>query len=248
MEPVRSPRNPRVAAAVRLHGARERKRTGRTILEGPHLIEEAVAAGAEIQHVFGVGAAPRELQDLAWIEVTADLLDELAGTESPRGPVAVMSVPDPQPPQRDHLVLDVADPGNAGTLIRTAAAFGLDVVCRRGAVDPWAPKVLRAAAGTHFRTRIGVDQVTAGVIATVVAGGIPSHELGSHLARDRVWSVLIGSEAHGLADSQVAGADLRVSVPMSGGTESLNAAVAGAIVAYELAGWRNSAGGARPTR
>jgi RNA methyltransferase, TrmH family len=248
MEPVRSSRNSRVAAAVRLHRARDRKREARTILEGPHLIAEALAAGVELHQVFGVGDAPEWLAEAPWISVTAEVLARVADTESPRGPVAVMSIPPPQAPQRDHLVLDVTDPGNAGTLIRTAAAFGLDVVVRRGAVDPWSPKVLRSAAGSHFRTRIGVDQVEAGVIATVVDGGVPVRDIGRHLTVDRLWSVVVGAEAHGVSTPEAAAADIRVSIPMPGGTESLNAAVAGSIVAYELAEWRNSEGGGRSNR
>ncbi|MEX1005254.1 MAG: RNA methyltransferase [Acidimicrobiia bacterium] len=241
MEPVRSTRNPRVTAAARLRRARERKRLGLTLLEGPHLLEEALAAGAEVLEVFGLGSPQPAVPN--WVEVTEDVLIRLADTESPRGPVAVMRIPPAVTATRDHLVLGVSDPGNAGTLIRTAAAFGLDVAFGSDAVDPWSPKVLRAAAGSHFRTVIGDRVRDAATIATVVKGGVAARELGTVLDPARRWAILVGSEAHGLSDDEVAAADVQVTIPMPGGTESLNAAVAGAIVAYELALWRNAAGG-----
>lgn len=246
MEPVRSTRNTRVVEAARLHRVRERRRTGLTLLEGPHLLQEALAAGADIRHVFGL-ETETPVHGVTWIPVTEPVMERLAGTETPRGPVAVLAVPPPSPPRRDHLVLDIADPGNAGTLLRTAAAFGNDVVFRATAVDPWAPKVLRAAAGAHFRTRVASESdPTAGVIATVVDGGHPPDGLSGLLDPARTWSILVGSEAHGARPTDVASADVLVTIPMPGGTESLNAAVAGAIVAYELMRWRGAAGGPGP--
>lgn len=238
MEPVRSTRNPRVAEAVRLHRVRERKELGLTLLEGPHLLAEARDGGADIVRVFGLGPS----DDPTWVEVTQEVLDRLAGTENPRGPVAVIRIPEATPVGRDHLSIDVGDPGNAGTLVRTAAAFSLDVVFRTGSVDPWAPKVLRAAAGAHFRTSIGEAPVGSGTIATVAKGGVGLHRLADVLDPARTWAILIGSEPHGLAPTEVEEADVAVTIPMPGEIESLNAAVAGSIVAYEFGRWRNSAG------
>lgn len=246
MEPVRSTRNARVTAAVRLHRARERTRTGRTLLEGPHLLEEARQGGAEIVEIFGLGRPQPEHP--RWVEVTQDVLGKLAGTKNPRGPVAVLTIPDRVPIHRDHMSVHVNDPGNAGTLIRIAAAFALDVVFREGSVDPWSPKVLRAGAGAHFRTRIGLPPAAAGTIATVVEGGIAPDRLADVCDPGRIWEIAVGSEAHGLAPSEVAAAEVKVTIPMPGDTESLNAAVAGAIVAYEFARWRKSVGGGVSTR
>lgn len=246
MEPVRSTRNPRVAQAVRLRRARDRKELGLTVLEGPHVVEEARRAGVEMVEVFGIGPGPSDFRN--WTEVTQDVLDRLAETSHPRGPVAVIRIPPVDTVNRDHYAIDVGDPGNAGTLIRTAAAFGLDVVFTPGSVDPWSPKVLRAAAGAHFRTSIGEPPASRGTIATVVEGGIPPHRLGEVLDPGRTWAVLIGSEAHGLSSGDVASADIAVTIPMPGGVESLNAAVAGAIVGYELGRWRYSEGTPAPNR
>jgi RNA methyltransferase, TrmH family len=246
MEPVRSTRNPRVTAAARLRRVRERKRLGLTLLEGPHLLKEALAAGVEILEVFGLGPGDPGVPN--WVEVTEEVLKRLADTENPRGPVAVMRVPSAGSVTRDHLALGVTDPGNAGTLIRTAAAFGLDVTFRDEAVDPWSPKVLRAAAGSHFRTAIGSGIRDAATIATVVKGGLPARELGAVLDPARRWAILVGSEPHGLTEDEVAAADVKVTIPMPGGIESLNAAVAGSIVAYELALWRSADGDAISNR
>ena len=240
-EPVRSVRNPRVVAAVRLHRARDRHATGLTLIEGPHVLDEALRAGVEVLTVFSLDGDDRSVESArgagaASIVVTGDVLKRVSGTETPRGPVAVIRVPEPQAVSRDCVLADVSDPGNAGTIIRTAAAFGFDVGV--GAIDPWSPKVLRAGAGAHFRTRL-VGTGTDATIATVPSGGIAPARLGVELDPARTWTVLIGSEAHGLASEVVERSSVAVTIPMPGGTESLNAAVSAAIVMYELACWRS---------
>jgi TrmH family RNA methyltransferase len=252
MDLVTSPRNPRVVAAAKLARARERRRRGEMLLEGPHLVGEAVRVGVGLRLVFGTetDTASRALADRAgtdWIPCTEEVLQRLGATEHPRGPIAVAAIPEETFEWgRDAMVVDLRDPGNAGTLIRTAAAFGLDIAFTGDAVDVWAPKVLRAGAGAHFLTCIGIgisvvpDHV--GTIATVAEGGVILPDAMKRLDPSRVWAALVGSEPHGLSAAEVAGADLAVTIPMPGNTESLNAAVAGSIVAYELACWRSAVG------
>jgi TrmH family RNA methyltransferase len=144
--------------------------------------------------------------------------------------VAVIEIPSrPLRPGRSVLVAwGITDPGNLGAMIRTAAAFGLDVMTGADSADLWSPKVLRAAAGSHFRTGFGpVDLNGFRTVAAVSFGG----EDPRHLP-DGPVAVLIGSEAHGLPSELANEADVRVSVPMPGGTESLNAAAAAAILCY----------------
>jgi TrmH family RNA methyltransferase len=172
--------------------------------------------------------------------VSREVLERLAPTESPRGPISVIEIPAPRRVSRDFVALHVSDPGNAGTLIRTSAAFGFDVAVGPIAVDVWSPKVLRSAAGAHFNTAIGSVPPGAGLIAAVPAGAVPLDQMHSRLDRSKQWGVMVGSEAHGLGPQAIAAADVSVSIPMPGGMESLNAAVAGSIVAYELMRWRNS--------
>lgn len=251
MDVIRSSQNPRVVAAARLARSRERSRRGEILLEGPILVRDALAAGVEIRSVFALedDEVSRVLADQAgatWLPCAQNVISRLGSTETPRGPVAVASRPASGPLTRDALVADLRDPGNAGTLIRTAAAFGFDVGFPPGAVDVWSPKVLRSAAGAHFKTSV-LSPLEAlppdiGSIATVPEGGVPLPDVGRHLDRDRRWAILVGSEPHGLAADVLAMSDVRVTIPMPGGTESLNAAVAGAVVAYQLSTWRADVG------
>ncbi|MGH8959275.1 MAG: TrmH family RNA methyltransferase [Acidimicrobiia bacterium] len=232
METGLSARNPRVQAAARLHRADERRRTGLTLLEGPHLVGEAVAAGVALAEIFALET------DLGFPNRTAlsqAALERLSSTRTPQSPVAVMSIPmHSLDPERDVLVAwEIADPGNLGTMIRTAAAFGLDVAVIGGA-DPWAPKTLRGAAGAHFHTSVveidNLEEIRAVRVATVLLDGDPP----SALPAGRL-ALLIGSEAHGLSAEAIAAVEVRISIPMPGGTESLNAAAAAAILCYEVA-------------
>ena len=210
------------------------------MLEGPHLVEEAVRAGAPLVEVFALetdsdSEAWADLAQVDLVIVGDEALRRLSSTQTPQSPVAVMQIPERGlDPDRSVLVAwQISDPGNLGTMIRTAAAFGLDVGVLANSVDPWAPKVMRAAAGGHFQTGIGLISdlwsLEATKVATVQSGGQSPRSLpAGRLA------VLIGSEAHGLPPEVVTGADLRVTVPMGGPTESLNAAAAAAILAYEV--------------
>jgi len=247
MEPVRSPRNPRVAEAIRLHRARHRAETGRTLLEGRHLLKEAVGAAATIHTVFFCEGGDGVVQlvaglDLKPILVTAAVMTKIAGTQHPRGPVAIMAIPPDRPNLESSLIVSwgVGDPGNVGTLIRSAAAFGLGFLAAPGTADPWSPKVLRAGAGAHFRTTIerapdvSVEALRVRgftVAASVVEGGDPP----GRLAEVKRCAVLVGDEGSGLSAEVAAQADLLITIPMPGHTESLNAAVAGSLLAYELA-------------
>jgi TrmH family RNA methyltransferase len=125
-------------------------------------------------------------------------------------------------------------------LIRSAAAFGFGFIAGPGSVDPWSPKVLRAGAGGHFLTGIAkaphldVRQMQDRgytVVATVVGDGDPPSRLGT-VAQ---CALLVGDEASGLPPDTVAAADLSITIPMPGETQSLNAAVAGSLLAYEWA-------------
>ena len=245
MEPIRprGHRNRHVVAAARLPRARERRDTGKTILEGPNLLEEALACGVVPEVVFALpddrrSAVLAREHDVELVLVDPAALGRLAGTETPRGPAAVIEVPEPSPIGRRGMVVawGLGDPGNVGTLIRTAAAFGWDVGHSPGTADPWAPKVLRAASGGHFRTGLApvgsVEELSDSglvTVASVVRGGETPDRLGPGR-----YALLVGEEALGLPADVIDKAAIKVSIQMPGGTESLNAAVAAAIVIYEL--------------
>jgi TrmH family RNA methyltransferase len=205
------------------------------------VLAEALAAGVAPVRVFVAEDRPSPVADGGGIEVLAvapAVLARISGTETPQGVVAVITVPAAAVPAGGLLVAwGVSDPGNVGTLVRSAAAFGLGFVAGPGCADPWSPKVVRAGAGAHFRTAIGriSDPGELGprtTVAAVARGG----KAPASLRGLRDAAILVGDEAAGLPDWVVAAAALRITIPMPGGTESLNAAVAGSILAYELAG------------
>ena len=247
---ILSRRNPRIAELARLRRARHRRLAGKTLLEGPHLLSEALASEGAVLEVLALpeDAVTHRLCEEHGIPLTligGEALDRIADTKNPRGPVAVLSIPRNRPRERDTLWLLVSEPGNAGTLIRTAAAFGWDVATGPGTVDPWAPKVLRAGAGGHFRVAFGeVEEppCEAMVMAAVPRGGVPLADIGPFLDHSRQWWLVIGEESRGIPTEHADRVDLWCSIPMSGGTDSLNAAAAGAIVCHRLSELRACAG------
>ncbi len=232
-------------------------------MEGPTLVAEVLSSPLEVHTVFlgeeldpiqavelvdAAGAGGVEVQWLAE-GVTARVAD----TVTPQPALAVAA----RPRRRlddlaaacvagDGLLLvlvDLADPGNAGTLVRTAEAAGAaGVVCLGDTVDPFGPKAVRAAAGAAFRLPIAEPDAPlealaalgrAGVrrLATVAAGGA------AHDTLDLTAPVafVLGSESHGLPRTVVDAADGLVTIPMPGPTESLNVAAAGAVLCFEAA-------------
>ncbi len=219
-------------------------------MEGPHLLAEALGAGECVTEVLALPEDEETLRRCAEKSVQVTLvsrpvLQRVCDTKNPRGPIAVLTIPDQEPSPGDTLWLMVSTPGNAGTLIRTAAAFGWDVAMGPAAVDPWSPKVLRAGAGGHFRAavrRVAEAPPDALVVAARPRRGVPLPEIVDHLEMHRDWWLLIGDESRGVASSYEDRVDLWCSIPMPGGSESLNAAAAGAIVSHHLAGLRPGAG------
>ena len=125
----------------------------------------------------------------------------------------------------------VSDPGNLGTIVRTADAFGASVALSRGCADPTGPKALRASAGAIFRVPLAAfDEAPRPRVALVARGGIPLHEL--ELARP--VTLVLGAEREGLPDDIVGDCDEVASIPQAASAESLNVAIAGAIALYEL--------------
>jgi len=250
--------NPRVRRWRRLIAERQtRRRTRRAWIEGLRLVRAYLdARGAPVSLI--VSAAAAESHEIAAlvarasiepVVVSASLFAELADTETPQGIAAEIEIPHPpehgaQPAQ--CVFLDgVADPGNVGTILRSALAFGVpEIVLGGGCADPWSPKVLRAAMGAHFVLRLRETSDLASCFAafegtricTVAAGGTPLHAL--DLRGPQAWA--FGSEARGVRDAVAAGATLRACIPMAAPSESLNVAVAASICLYEAARQRGT--------
>lgn len=204
-----------------------------------------MAAGFPLEVVFVVAGDATDYGGARVVTVTEAVIARVATTSSPQAPIAIAAIPDSVIPEsRDLLVAwGVGDPGNVGTLIRTAAAFGFGFVHGPDTADPWSPKVVRAAAGASFRAPIGraerVDELRAGgrqVVAAVATGG------GEPVRGTGPIALVVGSEAQGLPAEVVDGADSLVTIPMAAGSESLNAGVAGSILAYALRGRSPDAG------
>ena len=239
---IESTTNQRIKAVRRLHRGRERHRLGRTLLEGPKLIEAALDGGVVPIEVYTVERGSTvdrcEAAGTEVVETNRMVLETIATTVDPQDPVAVIEVPEAQPlgSERVVVLVEIADPGNVGTLIRSAAALGWKVALLGGA-DPWNPKVLRSAAGGHFLQTpsqiVDLSEIAAlgfTTVATIVEGG----EAPNDIETDSPIALLVGSESHGLSAELVDRCDQTMTIPMSEDSESLNAAAAGAISMYAL--------------
>ncbi|MET8308039.1 RNA methyltransferase [Micromonospora sp. NPDC005173] len=258
-----TPRTPRVVAARRLQRRRDREATGRFLAEGPQAVREALARPGVVTELFGTPTALDRYAELATAaaradvpvsEVTDEALAALAETVAPQGLVAVcrhLDVPLEQAlaggPRLVAVLAEIRDPGNAGTVLRTADAAGAGAVVFAGdAVDPYNGKCVRASAGSLFHVDVvrAADPVevvgalrAAGltVLATTGYGDSDLDDLADsgRLAEPTAW--LFGSEAHGLPEELTAAADARVRVPLHGRAESLNLAAAAAVCLYASA-------------
>lgn len=244
---------------------RARDADGLLVVDGPVLLADAVRDGLDVDDVFvapGALDAPAVADAVAgaaaagarvW-EVTGGLGAHVEPT-TPHGVSAVARRPEVVGPPATaplHLVLvGVADPGNVGTLIRTAEAVGAhSVVVADGSADPWAPKVVRSSAGSVWRVALDRGPASAALarlggeghlrVAAVGGDGPAPHDLDL----SGPVAVVLGSEAHGLPPEILAQVDVRASLPMAGAVESLNVAVAGSVLAFEVVRQRAVAGGA----
>lgn len=255
---IASRQNPRFREVARLvASSRERRKTRRAILEGGHVVAEYLARfGApevlvlneDAAHRPGIAALVAGVPAASVLLLSRALFDGLGALPPEVGVIAI--APAPSPPAGTaaggsflFLAEAIQDPGNLGSMLRSAAAFGVDAVhLSSDCAFPWSPKVLRAGQGAHFRLAIheDADLVAAArafraaggrVLAAVAAGGIP---LPGVRTNGRV-AVAVGNEGAGLSAALRAEADEAVTIPMPGGTESLNAAAAAAVMLYEVA-------------
>lgn len=171
------------------------------------------------------------------------LIGAVSDTKTPQGAVAVFSLPVfPEAPGEKILALDaVQDPGNVGTIWRTADAAGFSALyLGEGSADPYSPKVQRSAMGSAFRVPVKMGGL-AGMLAAlkkegyqVVAGALDGVDFAARPALGRRLVIVIGNEARGVSPEALALADVKLRLPMRGGAESLNAAVAAGILMYAL--------------
>jgi RNA methyltransferase, TrmH family len=250
-ETITSTRNPRVRAAAALHRRRERDETSRYLLEGPRYIGDLLPSG-DVEEIFAVDppaallASARE-HGVPVTHVSPEVLDKIATSVTPQGVVAVArqrhaSLTDVLGRGFTVVLVGIADPGNAGAIIRTATAAGAaGVVFTAGSVDPWNPKAVRASAGAVGRVPVVVGVSTGEVIATcresgdrlvaLDASGETTFRSPSALAAP--VALIFGNEAHGLDAEILSAVDLVVSIPRYGPVESLNLAAAVAVTTFQ---------------
>jgi TrmH family RNA methyltransferase len=264
---VTSRANPRVKQLRAAFQSNARLASGLIAIEGEHLLREALRSGQALKTVF-----VSERRDLptylpAHIEVlrlASDLFSGVAETQTPQGIAALLvppvgtldaMLPPPGSPTAALILIAVGlqDPGNLGTLIRSAEAFGATgVLTSPGTVSPWNQKTVRASAGSVFRLPLAsagpteietLEQQGIPLLAAMKDEATPAHQTDL----TRACALLIGNEGAGLSADWLRLASARVTIPCPGWVESLNAAVAGSILLYEASRQRAASNGARTT-
>ena len=254
MNVISSLRNDRVKLVKQLQGrARARRKYEQLVLEGVRLIGDALASGpkpnfalADEDAIANNPAVSLMVDQLEWdgvttLRVTHEVMQDMAETDTPQGILAVFPMPNFTIPKMPDFVLVIdgwRDPGNLGTILRTAAAASVPVVALMpGTVDPFNPKVLRAGMGAHFRVPLlTIDWH--GLTAKYPEHALFLADMGGETAYDEVdWSqqralVAVGEEAHGLSKAARALPHTVIHIPMQQDTESLNAAVSASLITY----------------
>lgn len=244
--------NPLVKQMRKLQRAKYRKQQGVFLLEGTHLLQEAMAVGWPLECTCCTPAWSekytqlwQQLQNQGPVElVSAEVLGAIATTNTPDGVVAIATSQASTTPQIKSLGLvleTIQDPGNLGTMIRTAAAAGAEgLLLSTDTVDPEHPKVLRASAGAWFHIAIGICDQLPQVLSQYQRQGFQL--LATQPEAEQVyWQtnlqqptlILVGNEGAGLSAALAAMADTHVHIPTAPAIESLNAGVAAALLLYE---------------
>ena len=249
METITSRQNPLAVQIRKLNTSRSaRREAGLFPAEGPKLLAEAVKAGVRIDTIVTARGMPLSSPSgTRRVEMPPDLLRNLCDTQSPQGVLFLAGMPETAPPEKlsgeRWLILDgLQDPGNVGTIWRTADALGADgLILVNHCADPFSPKTVRSTMGACFR--LPVYEVEAAHLSTLLKqSGLPLYA--TALREDTVditaaWpsrcAVAVGSEGRGVSPELLALSAKTLKIPMRERCESLNAAVAAAIVLWEMA-------------
>ncbi len=230
---------------------RERRQSGQVILDGLHLLETYCAQQGVPDEVLLNESGARRPEIAAWLQTAGNglrisvfsdaLFKQLSVVETPSGIMAVVQPPSPSPlaERADSVLLDgIQDPGNLGSLLRSAAAAGFrQVLLSDDCAQVWSPKALRAAMGAHFLLSLHENVDLAAFLATyrgkVLATAVAArHSLYTvELTEPLAW--IFGSEGQGIRPALLALCRERAHIPMAAGTESLNVAAAAAVCLFE---------------
>ena len=260
MEIISSSQNDKIKYLNKLYRSRKRRKEGVFILEGKRLIEAALAGGADFRQVFLTPAFFKSaendnlLADLKlkaeFIYVEESLLKETASTVNPQGILAVVEESvfkgDDFYQKADKILLldRIQDPGNMGTMIRTAVAAGFDgIIALKGSVDIYNQKVIRATMGGIFsiaiRQKLSQNDFLKEIKEKASAYEILAADIEAddyhfeHNYSDKLI-LMIGNEANGLDSKLLDTATSKIKIPLAGEIESLNAAVAASVISFEI--------------
>jgi TrmH family RNA methyltransferase len=226
------------------------------LLDGWHLLHDAVHGGMGIEHVAVSAPVPPLYTDLFdrlrravhVVDVSASVMEAISPVRTPSGVAALATRPVvalprvlAPPPALVLITIDVQDPGNAGTIVRSAEAAGATGVVAAGAsADPWGWKALRASMGSIFRVPVVRIRETLDVCRTLrehqlqLVAAVPRGEASMYEAAfEQPTAILLGGEGAGLSDEIARLADRRISIPMQPPVESLNVAMSATVLAYE---------------
>lgn len=244
-ERITSRKNATLQQVKKLFASRkERESAGLFVADGTKLLQEAVTFFPGLDMVILSDGIQAEVPDsVRLIRVPEDVMQSISPMEAPQGAVFVCRLPEKTAfvPQTPMLLLDgIQDPGNLGTILRTADAMNIPVVLLEGCADPYSHKVVRASMGAVFRVPV-VQTTWEEASGALKAAGIPVAVTAlSDRAEDirradtARMAVVIGSEGRGVRREVLEGADRELIIPMNPHCESLNAGIAAAIVAWEM--------------
>ena len=242
MKTIVSRQNPQIKQIAKLKLQKERIQQKKFIAEGYRTCKTIIDSDIELLELYTTQAMLEKAKEIApegkIIIVAEPVMEKLSAAKAPSGLLGVFEIP--KAPAMENIgsgivLANMANPGNMGTLVRSCAAMGLkSVVCVEG-TDPWAPKVVQASAGTianidlfelSWEDLLKKDPHVK-LIALIVQGGKKPQEINF-----KNTLLVIGNEAHGIPEQWIADCDEKLTIPMPGKTESLNAAVAGSIAMY----------------
>lgn len=246
MEQITSPKNPKILAWRSLKERKGRLAHGAFLVEGDRMVTEALSSGYPVEALLiradRAGEAPPPGDYPAYL-LSDQAFAAVSDTKTPQGLAAVVGMCPRRPEGTRLLALDrIQDPGNAGTILRTADAAGLDgILLSPDCADIFSPKVLRATMGSIFRVGLDFPEDLAARLRalreegyTVISSQLDGAPFYERPDPGEKWVLVIGNEGSGVSLPVREAASLRLRLPMRGGAESLNAAVAAGIMMYEL--------------
>ncbi len=236
-----SKNNPQVKQILSLKEKKYRKLYGEYLVEGIKQVREASEAGYEIEKiVYSQSYAGEEFRSIESMVVADNLFERLSDEVTPQGVLAVLKIPKmlPMPPRSNALLLDgVSDPGNLGTIIRTANAAGYEDIYLINGADPFSPKCVRSAMSGLFFVRIHVgsrEEILAALNEIPLVCADMDGENVFEFTPPKRFCLVIGNEANGVSESIRKKCERTIRIPMRETCESLNAGVSAGILMYML--------------